>query len=77
MNLTLSLAAEDVRRAKILAAQRGVSVSRLLSQMLKEVLDRDSGYALARERHLAALGSAPDLGTGGRSGWTRVELHER
>jgi hypothetical protein len=45
--------------------------------MLKEVLDRDSGYALARERHLAALGSAPDLGTGGRSGWTRVELHER
>jgi hypothetical protein len=77
VNLTLSLAAEDVRRAKILAAQRGVSVSRLLSQMLKEVLDRDSGYALARERHLAALGSAPDLGTGGRSGWTRVELHER
>lgn len=77
MNLTLSLAAEDVRRAKILAAQRGVSVSRLLSEMLKEILDRDSGYALARERHLAALDSAPDLGTGGRPRWSRDDLHER
>lgn len=77
VNLTLSLAAEDVRRAKILAAQRGVSVSRLLSDMLKEILDRDSGYALARGRHLAAMDSAYQLGTGGRSAWSRDELHER
>lgn len=77
MNLTLSLAAEDVRRAKILAAQRGVSVSRLLSDMLRPVLDRDSGYALARERHLAALDTSNDLGTGGRQRWSRDELHER
>jgi len=77
VNLTLSLAAEDVRRAKILAAQRGVSVSRLLSDMLSEILDRDSGYALARERHLAALDTANDLGAGGRRRWSRDELHER
>lgn len=77
MNLTLSLSDDDVRRAKILAAQRGTSVSRLLSSLLKEMLDRDTGYGLARERHLSALDAASDLGTGGNLAWRRDELHER
>jgi hypothetical protein len=77
VNLTLSLSEDDVRRAKILAAQRGTSVSRLLASVLKEILDRDTGYGLARERHLAALETAYPMGTRGEVAWSREQLHER
>jgi hypothetical protein len=76
-NLTLSLPSAYVRRAKILAARRGKSVSRLLAEMLKDMIERDSGYTAAKERSLALLAEGWDLGTGGHVGWSRDQLHER
>jgi len=52
-NITLSLPEEDLREARILAARRGTSVSQLLARMLRETVERESGYDAARERSLA------------------------
>lgn len=76
-NITLSLPEQVLREAKVVAARRGTSVSALLSGALSELVERESGYTAARERSLASLGRAWDLGTGGEIGWGRDELHER
>ena len=66
-NITLSLPEEDLREARILAASRGTSVSQLLARMLRELVERETGYARARDRSLARLREGTDLGTGGTS----------
>ena len=76
-NITLSLPEEDIREARILAARRGTSVSQLLARMLRELVERETGYADARERSLARLREGMDLGTGGHIGWSRDSVHER
>ena len=76
-NITLSLPEDVLREAKVLAARKGTSVSALLAGALHELVERESGYAAARERSLAALGRSVDLGTGGEIGWDRGKLHER
>jgi predicted DNA binding CopG/RHH family protein len=42
-NITLSLPEEDLREARILASSRGISVSRLLAGMLRELVERETG----------------------------------
>jgi len=76
-NITLSLPEEDLREARILAARRGTSVSQLLARVLRETVERESGYDAARERNLALLREGADLGTGGCVTWSRDDLHER
>jgi hypothetical protein len=76
-NITLSLPAEDIRAARILAASRGTSVSQLLARMLKELVEQETGYAPARDRSLARLREGMDLGTGGHVDWSRDSVHER
>lgn len=76
-NVTLSLPEEVLREAKVLAARRGTSVSALLAGALSELVERESGYASARERSLAAMEEGSSLGTGGEISWGRDELHER
>jgi Ribbon-helix-helix protein, copG family len=76
-NITLSLPEEDLREARVLAARRGTSVSQLLARMLKETVERETGYYTARERGVARLHEGTDLGTSGHMTWSRDELHER
>jgi len=76
-NITLSLPEEDLREARVLAARRGTSVSQLLARILKETVERETGYDAAREHSLAVLREGMDLGTGGSVGWSRDDLHER
>jgi hypothetical protein len=76
-NVTLALPAETIRRLKVLAAERGSSISRMLTEQLEELLDRESGYDRARRRALRDLERGWDLGLGDKVAWTRDELHER
>ena len=76
-NITLSLPEEVLREVKIVAARKGTSVSALLAGALSELVERESGYAAAKERSLAVLGRGMELGTGGEIRWSRDELHER
>ena len=74
-NVTLALPADTLRRLKILAAERGSSISRMLTEQLDELLDRESGYERARRRALADLERGWDLGLRDGVTWTRDELH--
>jgi hypothetical protein len=76
-NITLALPEEDLRRARVLAAQRGTSVSRLLAAMLRELIEQETGYQAAMAHALASMEAGSDLGTHGRITWRRDELHER
>lgn len=76
-NVTLSLPEDLVRRAKVVAAQRDTSISRLLTEALEAIVAREEGYAQAQRRHLAVLQRGLNLGTRGRAAWTREALHER
>jgi hypothetical protein len=73
-NLTLQMDAEVIRRARIVAARRGTSVSALAATQLRELVDEDDRVELARARAEAIL--AESAQRGGR-GWSRDELHDR
>ncbi|MBF6606710.1 MAG: hypothetical protein IVW53_14160 [Chloroflexi bacterium] len=73
-NLTLQLDMEVIRRARIVAAKRGTSISALAATQLMELVDEDERVELARGRAEAIL--KKPLPRGGRS-WTRDELHDR
>lgn len=76
-NITLSLPEEDLREARVLAARRGTSVSQLLARVLRETVERETGYGAAKERSIALLREGADLGTNGTVTWSRDDLHER
>ena len=76
-NVTLALPADTIRRLKVLAAERGSSISRMLTEQLEEILERDDVYERATRRILSHFEQGFELGTGGRRTWTRDELHER
>ncbi len=52
-------------------------MSQLLARMLRETVERETGYDTAKERSLAQLREGMDLGTSGRITWSRDDLHER
>ena len=74
-NVTLTIDADLLREARILAAEEGTSVSGLLRRRLEELVRRHKAYDAARRRALARLRKGYDLQ------WTppksRDELHER
>jgi hypothetical protein len=76
-NITLSLPAEEIRAARVLAANRGTSVSHLLAEMLVDLVEQESGYARARERSLRRLRENTDLGTSGQIDWRLDDTRER
>jgi len=71
-NLTLQLDQEVVRRAKVVAAKRGTSVSALVAQELGALVARDERYEEARRRALELMASARPRG--GRA-WTRDDIY--
>ncbi len=72
-NVTVSLDEEVALRARLEAARRDTSVSRLLGNLLKEQMARERRYERAMR---SALKRAPFLKTDGRY-LSRDELHER
>jgi hypothetical protein len=76
-NVTLSLPKGLLRKAKMVAIEQETSLSGLMVDLLTEFVERKEAYAEARQRHLALLAEETDLGTYGRSNWTRDSLHER
>ena len=75
-NITLSMPEELVRRAKVLAAQRDMSVStlvaRLLEQLVGDVRDYDEVWELERQKMKDGMGLRF-----GPITWSRDQLHER
>ena len=73
-NLTVQLDRDTIRKAKILAAKRGTSVSGLVAAQIRESVQAEDAYESARRTALELLEKGFHLG-GGRP--NRDELHER
>ncbi len=61
-NLTLKLPAETVRKAKVVAAGRGTSISALITQKIDELVGEDAAYQAAKRRALEWLNQGWHLG---------------
>jgi len=75
-NVTLSLPEPLLRRFRIYAASRNQSMTKLMTDAIRLLMDQESERA-AKRRIIERMRNAPDLGTKGVISWTREELHER
>lgn len=71
-NLTLQLQTDVIRRARIVAAKRGTSVSALVARELDDLVAREDRYEEARRRAVELMAAAKPRG--GRS-WTRDDIY--
>ena len=76
-NVTLSLPESLLRRFRIYAASRNQSMTSLMTEAIRTLIEQDEQSAKAKRRFLDRIQNAPDRGTGGKISWTREELHER
>ncbi len=74
-NITLALDKDLLKKARVLAAKRETSVSKLLSEQLAKIVSEDDQYEASKKRALSRLKKGLHLG--GRILATRDELHER
>jgi len=74
-NITLKLDSGLLQRVKVLAAQRGTSVSAMLAASLEEAVRNDKEYEEAKKRSKALMREGWNLGFKKPS--SRDELHER
>jgi hypothetical protein len=74
-NITVKIDSELAREAKVIAARRGTSLSRLVAEQLEALVRGDQAYAAAKRRALRRLNRGYDLE------WerpnSRDELHDR
>jgi antitoxin component of RelBE/YafQ-DinJ toxin-antitoxin module len=73
-NLTIQLDEATIRRARVVAAHRGMSLSGLVALQLSQLAEADERYERARAVALEAMAEA--VGRGAPS-WSREELYER
>ena len=76
-NVTLSLPEPLLRKFRVFAASRNQSMTSLMTEALRGLLDQDELAARSKRRFLDRIRNAPDRGTQGRIRWTRQDLHER
>ena len=74
-NITVTLEPETARWARLEAARREMSVSRLLADLLKREMEGRDAYEVAKERFLSQRPGVHRAA--GRPLPTRDELHER
>lgn len=73
-NITVAIEPGLLKKARAVAARRGQSVSALLADELRALVDDDARYASARKRALALLRSPLSLGG---VPLRREQLHDR
>jgi hypothetical protein len=74
-NVTLCVEKELLQKVKVLAAQRGTSISSLLTRYLQQILQEEEAYQIAARKALALLDQGFSLG--GALPASREEWHER
>jgi hypothetical protein len=74
-NITVQLDRETIRKAEVLAAKRGTSVSGLLARQIRKMVGEEEIYESSRRAALELLEKGFHLG--GSIPVSRGELHER
>ena len=73
-NIAVAIEPGLLKKARAVATRRGQSVSALLANVLRELVDEDARYTSARKRALSLFPSPVSLGG---VPLRREELHER
>lgn len=73
-NLTIRLPVKTVKRARLVAARRGTSISALVAEKIEEAAGEDDAYEAAKRQALRALDRGFRLGSRPLS---RDALHRR
>lgn len=76
-NITLSLPRETLKKGKILAAKKGISINELVRELLQASAENEEGYEDSANRQLRRIKEGIPLGTKGKISWRRDQLHER
>ena len=74
-NITLAIEKEILRKGKLIAAQNDTSISKMLSDKLKQIIDKEEQYEAAKRSALHTLKKGFHLG--GSITWRREDLYER
>ena len=74
-NITISLSRQTLRKAKVLAARRDTSISRLLADQVEILVGEEEAYERAERQAVALLDQGFHLG--GVIRVSRDEWHER
>jgi hypothetical protein len=74
-NLTISLDRELITKARVISARRRTSISRMLGDELRRIIEQDEQYQSAKRKALADLKKGFHMGGGIMT--SRDDLHER
>jgi hypothetical protein len=74
-NITLSVEKEIIKKGKVVAARRDTSISKMLADLLKGMVENDERYEAAKRSALQAL--KKEIRLGGKITWKREDLYER
>ena len=74
-NITIKIEADLALDAKVLAARKGTSLSRLVAEQLRSMVNQDQAYLVAKRSALNRLQQGLDLDW--KQPDTRDELHQR
>jgi len=72
-NITLSIEKGLIKKGRILAAQRDSSISKMVGELPKEIVDSESRYEAAKKRAVQHLKQGFSLG--GKVSWKREDLY--
>ena len=75
--ITLSLPTDIVQDVERIAHERNISIDRLMSEILSQLVQYEAEYAAAKADHISILVQNFNLGTNGKQSWSRDDLHER
>jgi Family of unknown function (DUF6364) len=74
-NVTLSIEKEIIKKGKVVAARKDTSISKMLADLLKGMVENDERYEAAKRSALQLMKKGVPLG--GRITWKREDLYER
>lgn len=76
-NITLSLPKEILKKGKMLATKKGISLNELIRELLQISTESDEGYRISADRQINRMKEGIQLGTKGEISWKRDQLHQR
>jgi len=76
-NITLSLPREILKKGKVLAARKGISLNELVRELLQANTENDGEFQASAERQIKRMKEGIQLGTKGKIAWKRDQLHQR
>lgn len=74
-NLTLSIDKDLIKKGKVVAARKESSLSKMLAELLKDMVENDDRYEAAKRSAFQLLKKGLHLG--GKITWKREDLYER